>query len=125
MLLHRYSGENGYQPLASQGNEGISVASPASVTSRLLAGGAPLRWFTVGLKHDEIHVTEARSCNQEGDHFWRDPENTNLLGLSDWVRPVVEIIRGKRSEHYQCEGPAVSVSCSIATVTRRQIAAPA
>jgi hypothetical protein len=29
----------------------------ASVTSRLLAGGAPLRWFTVGLKHDEIHVT--------------------------------------------------------------------
>ncbi len=40
--------------------------------------------FTVGLKHDEIDVTEARSCNQEGDHFWRDPANTNLLGLSNW-----------------------------------------
>jgi hypothetical protein len=30
-----------------------------------------------------------------------------------------------RSDHYQCGGPVVSVSCSIATVTRRQIAAPA
>ena len=51
-----------------------------------LAGGAPLRWFTVGLKHDEIHVTEARSCDQEGDHFWRQPENTDLLGPSDCGR---------------------------------------
>src|SRR6266446_2326417 len=51
-----------------------------------LAGGAPLRWFTVGLKHDEIHVTEARSCNQEGDHFWRQPENTDLLWPSDCGR---------------------------------------
>jgi len=25
-----------------------------------IRGGAPLRWSTVGLKHDEIHVTEAR-----------------------------------------------------------------
>jgi hypothetical protein len=30
-----------------------------------------------------------------------------------------------RSEHYQCSGPVVSVSCSIATVTLRQIAAAA
>src|SRR6516164_6508902 len=51
-------------------------------SAHLLAGGAPLRWFTVGLKHDEIHVTGARSCNQEGDHFWRQPENTDLLGPS-------------------------------------------
>ncbi len=51
-----------------------------------LAGGAPLRWFTVGLKHDEIHVTEARSCNREGDDFWRQPENTDLLGPSDCGR---------------------------------------
>jgi hypothetical protein len=58
---------------------------------RLLAGGAPLLWFTVGLKHDEIHVTEARSCNQEEDDFWRQPENTDLLGPRDCGR----IIRGK------------------------------
>jgi hypothetical protein len=36
----------------------MSVASPHP-SRRLLAGGAPLRWFTVGLKHDEIHVIEA------------------------------------------------------------------
>ena len=85
-----------------------------------LAGGAPLRWFTVGLKHDEIHVIEARSCNREEDDFWRQSENTDLLEPSDCGR----IIRGKRSDQYQCGGPVVSVSCSIATVTRRQIAAP-
>jgi hypothetical protein len=44
------------------------VGSPHP-SRRLLAGGAPLRWFTVGLKHDEIHVTEARSCNREEDDF--------------------------------------------------------
>ena len=91
------------------------------ITSRLLAGRAPFRWFTVGLKHDEIHVTEARSCNQEEDDFWRQPENTDLLGPSDCGR----IIRGKRSDQYQCGGPVVSISCSIANVTRRQIATPA
>jgi len=80
---------------------------PPHPSRRLLAGGAPLRWFTVGLKHDEIHVIEARSCNQEEDDFWRQPENTDLLGPSDCGR----IIRGKRSDHYQCGGPAVSVSC--------------
>jgi len=36
----------------------------------------------VGLKHDEIQVTGARSCNQEGDHFWRQRVNTDLLGPS-------------------------------------------
>jgi len=46
----------------------MSVAFPHP-SRHLLAGGAPLRWFTVGLKHDEIHVIEARSCNREGDHF--------------------------------------------------------
>jgi hypothetical protein len=74
------------RPITRSRNEEMSVAFPASVTSRLLAGGAPLRWFTVGLKHDKIHVTEARSCNQEGDHFWRQPENTDLLGPSDCGR---------------------------------------
>jgi len=29
------------------------------------------------------------------------------------------MIRGKRSNHYLCGGPVVSVSCSIAAVTRR------
>ena len=77
---------------------------PATVTSRLLAGGAPLRWFTVGLKHDEIHVTEARSCNREEDDFWRRSENTDLLGPSDCGR----IIRGKRSDQYQCGGPVAA-----------------
>ena len=61
------------RPITRSRNEEMSVAFPASVTSRLLAGGAPLRWFTVGLKHDEIHVIEAPSCNQERDHFWRHP----------------------------------------------------
>src|SRR5438445_12709539 len=99
----------------------ISIASHASVTSRLLAGGAMIRWFTVALTNGEIYVIEACSCNQEEDDFWRQPENTDLLGPSDCGR----IIRGKRSDQYQCGGPVVSVSCSIATVTRRQIAAPA
>jgi len=35
----------------------MSVAFPHP-SRHLLAGGAPLRWFTVGLKHDEIHVSE-------------------------------------------------------------------
>jgi hypothetical protein len=74
------------RPITRSRNEEMSVAFPASVTSRLLAGGTALRWFTVGLKHDEIPATEARSCNQEGDHFWRQPENTHLLGPSDCGR---------------------------------------
>jgi hypothetical protein len=44
---------------------------------------------------------------------WRFPVRLDMGPLSP------------RSEHYQFGGPVVSVSCSIATVTRRQIAAPA
>ena len=54
--------------------------------ARLLARGASFRKFHGGLKDDEIDVTEARSCNQEGDHFWRQPENTDLLGPNDCGR---------------------------------------
>src|ERR1700730_7036156 len=36
--------------------------------------------------------------------------------ISSGLAIVVGIIRGKRSDHYQCGGPVVSVSCSIATV---------
>ena len=78
----------------------ISVASPASVTL-LLAGGGPLRWSTVGLKHDETHVIEARSCNQEEDDFWRQPENTDLLGPSDCGR----IIRFRHDERRHAGSP--------------------
>ena len=70
------------RPITRSRDEEMSVAFPASVTSRLLAGGAPLRWFTVGLKHDEIHVIEARSCNREEDDFWRQSENTFSSGLA-------------------------------------------
>src|SRR6202022_474752 len=100
-------------PIICSRSEEISVAFPASVRSRLLAGGVSLC--------DRSPFVQSR----RRDHFWGNPENTNLLGLSDWVRRAIEIIRGKRSEHPQCGGPVVSVSCSIATVTRRQIAAPA
>jgi len=44
--------------------------------------------FTVGLKHDEIDETGTPSCNRAGDHYWGYPENTDLLGLRDWVRRV-------------------------------------
>jgi hypothetical protein len=37
----------------------------------------------------------------------------------------VTLMSSPRSNDYQFSGPVVSVSCSIATVTRRQIAAPA
>ena len=76
---------------------------PASVT-------LPLGWrrsaslVHVGFKHDEIHVIEARSCNREEDDFWRRSENTDLLGPSDCGR----IIRGKRSDQYQCGGPVAA-----------------
>jgi len=62
----------------------MSVAFPHP--SRRASWLASLRWFTVGLKHDEIHVIEARSCNQEEDDFWRQPENTDLIGPSDCGR---------------------------------------
>jgi hypothetical protein len=107
----------------------MSVAFPASVKSRLLAGGAPLRWLTVGLKHDEIDVTEARSCNQEGDHFWRQPENTDLLGPSDcgrdnsrqaigplsvrWSRRVCKLLNSNCDPTPDSRTSVVAVCCEL------------
>jgi len=46
----------------------MSVAFPAS--RRLLAGGAPLRWFTKPVRAIKKKMT------------WGQPENTDLLGLA-------------------------------------------
>src|ERR1700730_2093071 len=60
----------------------------------------------------------------------RDQIEPAMLGV-DWLNCLVIAVdthvgpSSPRLEHYQFSGPVVSVSCSIATVTRRQIAAPA
>ena len=55
----------------------------------------------------------------EANSFMRAILRFNLISQLTHMGPL-----SRRSEHYQLGGPVVSVSCSIATVTRRPDSCP-